>query len=296
MMGKTLPIFIYQLLLIKLLHAAFLSSATTSGLKWVRVNLPQYRKPGETAQLQCDYDLGNDTLYAVKWYKDNEEFYRYVAKERPPASSHNVEGVSVDVSLSDSKRVILRGVTLRSGGLYMCEVSAEAPSFASAKSEARMEVICLPTEDPTITGVESQYQIGGEINLNCTSGESYPASLLHWYINEHQVTSNKALIRYPTVERSEHGLRTAVLGLRFALNSRHFLGGSMRVKCVASLSPLLWSDDRSSVVQNLPIKDHQQELLGEWSTLMLVKSRGQTIQSHLCLVILFVSTLNIILQ
>lgn len=130
----------------------------------MRVNLPQYRKPGETAQLQCDYDLGNDTLYAVKWYKDNEEFYRYVAKERPPASSHNVEGVSVDVSqnkkknfflkkiilnlwelqvsLSDSKRVILRGVTLRSGGLYMCEVSAEAPSFASAKSEARMEVIC----------------------------------------------------------------------------------------------------------------------------------------------------------
>lgn len=45
----------------------------------------------------------------------------------------------------------------------------------------------LPKEDPTITGVEMQYQIGDEINLNCTSGKSHPASILHWYINEQQV-------------------------------------------------------------------------------------------------------------
>lgn len=45
----------------------------------------------------------------------------------------------------------------------------------------------LPKEDPLITGVELQYQIGDEINLNCTSGKSHPASILHWYINEQQV-------------------------------------------------------------------------------------------------------------
>ncbi|XP_065172449.1 uncharacterized protein [Atheta coriaria] len=73
-----------------------MASTPTSGLKWVRVNLPQYRRPGELAQLQCDYDLGNDTLYAVKWYKENEEFYRFVLKERPQANSYKVEGVHVD--------------------------------------------------------------------------------------------------------------------------------------------------------------------------------------------------------
>lgn len=71
----------------------------TPGLKWVRVNIPQYRVPGEMAQLQCDYDLGNDTLYSVKWYKEHEEFYRYVPKAHPQANSYKVDGVHVDVSL-----------------------------------------------------------------------------------------------------------------------------------------------------------------------------------------------------
>lgn len=61
------------------------------------MSLPPYRKPGESARLECNYDLGNDTLYAVKWYKEYEEFYRYVPKDRPQASSHRVEGVHVDV-------------------------------------------------------------------------------------------------------------------------------------------------------------------------------------------------------
>ncbi|KAJ8940088.1 hypothetical protein NQ318_022566 [Aromia moschata] len=68
-----------------------------SGIKWVRVNVPQYRVPGETAMLQCDYNLGNDTLYAVKWYKEHEEFYRFVPKARPQANWYKVEGVHVDM-------------------------------------------------------------------------------------------------------------------------------------------------------------------------------------------------------
>lgn len=68
-------------------------------MKWVRVNVPQYRVPGEPAVLQCDYDLGNDSLYSVKWYKDHEEFYRYVPKSTPPSVSFLTEGILVDVSI-----------------------------------------------------------------------------------------------------------------------------------------------------------------------------------------------------
>lgn len=39
-----------------------------------------------------------EALYSVKWYKDNEEFYRYVPKANPPQNSYKVEGVRVDVS------------------------------------------------------------------------------------------------------------------------------------------------------------------------------------------------------
>lgn len=48
----------------------------------------------------------------------------------------------LQLALSDSRKVVLRALTLKSSGLYRCEVSAEAPSFASAQAEARMEVVC----------------------------------------------------------------------------------------------------------------------------------------------------------
>ncbi|XP_056638684.1 cell adhesion molecule 2-like [Diorhabda sublineata] len=236
-----------------------------AGLKWVRVNVPQYRVPGETAQLQCEYDLGNDTLYSVKWYKDHEEFYRFVPKERPQSNWFEVDGIHVDMSRSDSKRVVIRPIDWKSTGIFRCEVSAEAPSFASAQSEAKMEVVALPTENPVISGVEDEYQIGDEINLNCTAGKSHPASILHWYINEQQIQKQDALISYPD-EQHSRGLVSSVLGLKFKLGNHHFRGGSMRVKCVASMTPLLYESDRESVVhtKSLPLRE----------ALLLVKSFG----------------------
>lgn len=73
-------------------------TSASEGLKWVRVHVPEYRFPGETATLQCDYELGNDALYSVKWYKDHEEFYSFLPKQKPPAHSYAVDGVNVDVS------------------------------------------------------------------------------------------------------------------------------------------------------------------------------------------------------
>ncbi|XP_072375859.1 uncharacterized protein, partial [Diabrotica undecimpunctata] len=121
----------------------------------------------------------------------------------------------------------------------------------------------LPTENPVITGVEQEYQIGDEINLNCTSGRSHPASILHWYINEQQISKQDALIPYPE-EYHQHGLVSSVLGLKFRLGNHHFRGGSMRVKCVASMTPMLYQTDRESVVQTqtLPLRE----------ALLLVKS------------------------
>ncbi|KAJ8973789.1 hypothetical protein NQ317_011250, partial [Molorchus minor] len=125
----------------------------------------------------------------------------------------------------------------------------------------------LPEDDPVITGVEKQYQIGEEINLNCTSGKSYPTAILHWYINEQQIQSPEALLPYPPYHHSK-GLVSSMLGLKFKLSNYHFRGGSMRVKCVATMAPVLYRSDRESVVQtqSLPIKDMREALLlGEWS-------------------------------
>lgn len=45
----------------------------------------------------------------------------------------------------------------------------------------------LPKDGPHITGERTQYEIGDDINLNCTSGRSHPPSILQWFINDKQV-------------------------------------------------------------------------------------------------------------
>lgn len=67
-------------------------------LRLQKVVIPPYKLKGDNAKLECLYELDGDTLYTVKWYKDNEEFYRYVPKSYPPQSSYRVEGIKVDVS------------------------------------------------------------------------------------------------------------------------------------------------------------------------------------------------------
>jgi len=53
---------------------------------------------GTAAQLECLYDLDGEALYSVKWYKDGNEFYRYVPRDMPPAQTFLLPGVNVDVS------------------------------------------------------------------------------------------------------------------------------------------------------------------------------------------------------
>jgi hypothetical protein len=42
----------------------------------------------------------DETLYSVKWYKDEEEFYRFVPRANTPQNSYSFDGIKVDVSFS----------------------------------------------------------------------------------------------------------------------------------------------------------------------------------------------------
>ncbi|XP_026479944.1 uncharacterized protein LOC113386376 [Ctenocephalides felis] len=209
----------------------------------VRVQVPTVALRGEGVLLQCLYDLEGDSLYSVKWYKDNEEFFRYVPKANPVLHSYRLEGIKVDHHKSDSRRVFLRSVTLKTSGVFRCEVSAEAPSFSSGQEEGTLHVVHLPKDGPHITGERTQYEIGDDINLNCTSGRSHPPSILQWFINDKQVTRPDMLVPLAPVLHPG-GLATSALGLRFSVRASHFVAGSMRVRCVASVTPaapVLWS-------------------------------------------------------
>lgn len=60
--------------------------------------MPNYTVKDNVVRLECHYDMEDEKLYSVKWYKDGHEFYRYLPREHPPGDTFNVAGVSVDVS------------------------------------------------------------------------------------------------------------------------------------------------------------------------------------------------------
>ncbi|EDW16747.1 uncharacterized protein LOC6575273 [Drosophila mojavensis] len=215
-----------------------------------------------------------ESLYAIKWYKDNEEFYRYVPKARPPKTSYRVDGVRVIEELSDASRVLLRGLTLNSTGLYRCEISAEAPNFSSVQGEGRMDIVFLPRDGPHIRGQQHQYQIGEYLTLNCTSGKSHPASHLQWFVNDQPILEEQYLRRYNDIVH-KHGLITSILGLQLELEPRHFHDGDMRVKCLASISPVLWKGGRESILQRRP------GIIDNRETMLLVRSDAGRIESNL---------------
>ena len=59
---------------------------------------PAHLVLGQPASLDCDYRLGNSSLYSVKWYKDGEEFFRFMPSMDTQIEVFPVRGVSVDVS------------------------------------------------------------------------------------------------------------------------------------------------------------------------------------------------------
>ena len=84
---------------------------------------------GQPGVIQCSYDLEGSELYSVKWYKDGQEFYRFM----PTVSDHrdvfSVAGVTIDLHKSNKNILHLATIDKDTEGIFRCEVSTEAPHF-----------------------------------------------------------------------------------------------------------------------------------------------------------------------
>jgi hypothetical protein len=48
--------------------------------------------------LSCEFDLQGGSLYSVKWYKDENEFFRYMPDQDPKGQAFQTPSISLDVS------------------------------------------------------------------------------------------------------------------------------------------------------------------------------------------------------
>lgn len=65
------------------------------------IKVPTTVENGKNAILACEFELGYDTLYSLKWYKGKHEFYRYTPKEIPTVKLFFINGIQVDVRYYD---------------------------------------------------------------------------------------------------------------------------------------------------------------------------------------------------
>jgi len=220
-----------------------------NSIKVPQVGVPSYAIQGKKAVLECPYILdGSEELYSVKWYKNGREFFRFLPQNDHPMTVYVREGVDVDKHKSNSKQVTLTNLVQSTTGRYRCEVSAEAPSFATSSAFGDLLVVVLPTDVPLITGGKLRYSIGDTIDVNCTSSKSKPAADISWFING-KPAEKKYLKTYNIKEhQSSYGiLHTSTLGLRFRVAKKHFQpDGDMKLKCKASIGDIYWQTNEKS--------------------------------------------------
>lgn len=71
----------------------------------ISISAPELVKQNDAFWLNCSYEKlnlktaeTNEEIYAIKWFKDNEEFYRYLPNSRPKVSTYPTNGIQLDVS------------------------------------------------------------------------------------------------------------------------------------------------------------------------------------------------------
>ncbi|XP_075679758.1 uncharacterized protein LOC113799130 isoform X2 [Dermatophagoides pteronyssinus] len=186
-----------------------------------RFEVPEAVERGHSATLYCDYQLeSHEELYAIKFYKNNIEFFRYVPKELTPKQSYKLLGIYVNLKASNSTHVVLSQTNLNSDGLYICEISTEGPIFSTVRSEQLMKIYVLPEKNVQILGIMDQYNYGENISLVCKAGKSWPPVRLEWFINNLPI-DNRYVINM-TNERSTSTLVTSRIGLNLVAKPKYF--------------------------------------------------------------------------
>jgi len=152
-------------------------------IRLTELTVPPHKLVGESVKLVCKFEMEAEHLYSVKWYRNEQEFYRYVPNDRPKLQIFPQKGIKVERSKSSRQHVFLSNLELEASGTYRCEVSGEAPSFKTKHEEKTMIVVQEPHANE-ITGVKARYFTGDLVNVTCYSRGSSPPAELHWKINK----------------------------------------------------------------------------------------------------------------
>ncbi|CAG9785541.1 unnamed protein product [Diatraea saccharalis] len=230
-----------------LLPILFSITVYVRSLQLTKLHVPTSVQVGGQAHLSCVWQLGpDDVLYSVKWYKDGEEFFRYVPKNQTPLRKFSLPGIEVTEADSFGANLTLAVDNIITSGRYRCEVSGEKPFFPTVSKYGDMQVIVLPDHGPVISGLLKRYRIGDKLLINCVSGRSCPATDLTWYINGEPALSDIHSLEY---QKLKGGLTVTKSTLELEVKDVYFKHSRLNVKCLATLHPIYWKSIEQSAIR-----------------------------------------------
>ncbi|XP_050100209.1 uncharacterized protein LOC126580903 [Anopheles aquasalis] len=240
----------------------------TLALRLTNMNVPEVVDYRDTVTLSCSYDLGLHQLNSVKWYKGNQEFYRYAPMLTPKVTVYPVDGIAIATDRPTICNqylcsIRLTGLGRRSSGEYRCEISGDAPEFKLANGTHNMTVEALPIEDPTISGLSSSYLPHEHILANCTSDRSSLPVRLLWFINGRTVPMEYLQQQQETtLESDSFHLRYRTLEMRVPIDRlvQRELDNAIHIKCVATVDLVPGASREAKAV--IALRSHRSSLFG----------------------------------
>lgn len=225
-------------LVLVLLPAVLLVDIST-GIRLTNMTAPRVADFRNNMSLDCHFNMGNEDLNSVKWYKDGSEFFRYQPNQQPHIMIFPVQGISMVTHATDCGehrcKVMLTNLTrMHSSGNYTCEISTEAPAFRLASETRDISIVGMPNDNPRIDNVGDDYKVGHFLTARCTSPSASPTPALSWFINEQQAPA--AYVSEGTTSLpDDQGLTTRSTLLRFQIDKKHAPNNLIILKCKSSL-------------------------------------------------------------
>ncbi|CAH3898943.1 unnamed protein product [Pieris brassicae] len=198
--------------------------ATAHNITYLEV--PQYGDPRRDAYLACHYvkERGDPALHSVKWYRDNNEIFRYMPGQQPSTRTFNTTGGVTRGTCDENKCSISVALPKRFNTRisFTCEVSTEGPRFEVVNQTKYLTVAVTLKEDPVISGLPGSVQVGEDVLLNCSTGPAMPPANIIWYIDGRPEKMEQWMSMNDHTEVStadDYGLRSSWRPLRFRVTT-----------------------------------------------------------------------------
>lgn len=196
---------------------------------------PRYQV-GDQVNITC-YSRPSKPIATLKWFVNNNAVpAKYETRAGTTRHENGLQSTSTTLHFEMRPEHVSRDV-----------IRFKCTSFVTqAHSRSSEELVIgdkgppsgrAPQESnsPRILSEKSRYEVGDDVDVNCTSIITEHPVELRWFVNDHEVKGSEA-VRFPNVRYAD-GTQAAVLGLRFRVEARHFSDSDgLRLKCTATQS------------------------------------------------------------